>query len=108
MAGGLHDERFVDDEPRRFEAGVEVAVGPLLGGWSHRQPASRRSGEVGLGPLQRLQRRTAAGARTPPARPAAPETRRFLPFVRWRRLAADSRPDRRQTATAPDRRRSLR
>jgi hypothetical protein len=31
MARRLHDERFVDDDRARLEAGVEIAVRPLVG-----------------------------------------------------------------------------
>jgi hypothetical protein len=65
MAGGLDHERFVDDDGGVLEAGVEIAVGPLLGGLAHRQRTGRRRREILIGPLQRAERwprRRAGGA----------------------------------------------
>ena len=41
VAGGLHDERFVDDHRGALEAGIEIAVRPLVGRLAHRQTALR-------------------------------------------------------------------
>ena len=54
MAGGLHDEGFVDDERRGLEAGVEIAVRPLVGRLAHRQAAFGRVREILRGPFQHL------------------------------------------------------
>ena len=65
MTGGLHDERFVDDECRGLEAGVEIAEGPFVRRVAQRQRAGGSVREVLLGPLQRLElrsRRRSAGA----------------------------------------------
>ena len=66
MAGGLHDEGFVEDERGVLEAGVEIAVRPLLGRLAHRQRCRRgASAKSCVGPLQRLDlraRRRSVGA----------------------------------------------
>ncbi len=49
------DEAFLDDELRRLEAGVDVAVGPLLRRLAERHLVVARGGEVAGIPFHRLQ-----------------------------------------------------
>ena len=67
------DERLVEHERRVLEAGVEIAVRPLVGRLAHGQAPLLVFGEVGVGPLQLLDRRR----------------RDRLPRHRWLRLAPD-------------------
>ena len=54
MAGGLHDERFVDDERGVLESGVEIAERPFFGGFAERHAAVLLFGEIFGRPLDRL------------------------------------------------------
>jgi hypothetical protein len=53
QAGG--NETFLDDEFRSLEAGVEIAIGPLLGGLAERQLVVARGGEIAGLPFRGLQ-----------------------------------------------------
>src|SRR5438105_14895922 len=73
MAGGLDDERFVDDESGIPESRIEIAVRPFLRRFADRQSAFRRVREILIGPFQGLQlraRRRSAG--------------RWRPALRWK------------------------
>ena len=52
MAGVGRDERFVENERRILEAGIEIAVRPFVGRLAHRQAAMLFLREVRLGPLE--------------------------------------------------------
>jgi hypothetical protein len=58
VAGGLHDEGFVDDHRRVLESRFEIAVRPFVRHLTHWQGAFRGIGKVRLGPFQRLDLRT--------------------------------------------------
>jgi hypothetical protein len=53
QAGG--DEAFLDDELRSLEAGIEIAIVPLLGGLAERQLVVARGGEIAGLPFRGLQ-----------------------------------------------------
>ncbi len=57
MPGGVDDEGLVEHERGGGEAGLEVAVAPLLHGLADGQRAVGGSGEVGRRPLEALDRR---------------------------------------------------
>jgi hypothetical protein len=49
------NEAFLDDDLRRLEAGIEIAVAPLLGRLAQGQPVVARGGEIAGLPLDGLQ-----------------------------------------------------